>query len=56
MQSKEPHGEDQQHKRCICFYCNQAYLSDIERVQHIAAEHRGKIHYPTPEDFEKHLL
>jgi hypothetical protein len=36
-------------------YCNQAYSSDMERVQHIDCEQPGKMYYPIPEDFEMHL-
>jgi hypothetical protein len=38
-----------------CFYCDQLCLDDKERVNHIDAEHPGKLYYPTPKDFEKRL-
>jgi hypothetical protein len=48
--------ERQQYKKFNCFYCDQAYSSDKERVKHIDYQHQGKLYYPTPEDFEKRLL
>jgi len=48
--------QEQEHKRFNCFYCDQAYSSDNERIKHIDYEHPRKLYYPTPEDFEKHLL
>jgi hypothetical protein len=47
--------QEQQHKRFNCFYCNQYYSSDKERIKHIDSNHPGKLYYPTPEDFEKRL-
>lgn len=47
--------QEQQHKRFNCFYCDQTYSSDKERIKHIDYEHPGKLYYPTPEDFEKRL-
>ena len=38
-----------------CFYCNNFYLNDNKRVDHIDNEHQGKLHYPTPEDFMNRL-
>jgi len=38
-----------------CFYCNEFYSSDQERVVHIEYSHPGKIYYQTPEDFENRL-
>ncbi len=51
-----PHLQEQEHKRFNCFYCDQAYSSDKERIKHIDYQHPGKLYYPTPEDFEKRLL
>jgi hypothetical protein len=48
--------EEQQHKTLSCFYCDQTYPDDKERIKHIDYEHPGKLYYPTPEDFEKRLL
>jgi hypothetical protein len=48
--------EQHQDKRFNCFYCSQAYSSNIERIEHIDAEHPGKMYYPKPEDFEKRLI
>ena len=48
--------EQEQYKRFNCFYCDQAYSSNKERVKHIDYEHPGKLYYSTPEDFEKRLL
>jgi hypothetical protein len=53
--SPSPQLQEQEHKRFNCFYCDQAYSSDKERVKHIGYEHPGKLYYPTPEDFEKRL-
>ena len=38
-----------------CFYCDQVCSSNNDRVQHIENEHQGKLHYPTPEDFQDRL-
>jgi hypothetical protein len=39
-----------------CFYCeNTSSQDDIERIKHIDIEHPGKLHHPTPEDFDKRL-
>ena len=46
----------EQHKKLNCFYCSQAYSSDKERAMHIDYDHPGKLHYPTPKDFENRLL
>jgi hypothetical protein len=54
--SPSPQLQEQEYKRFNCFYCDQAYSSDKERIKHIDYEHPGKLYYPTPEDFEKRLL
>ena len=38
-----------------CFYCNEAFSNDLERVLHIEDTHPGNLYYPTPEDFENRL-
>ena len=48
--------QEQQHKRFNCFYCDQAYSSDKERVKHIDYQHSGKLYYPTPEDLEASII
>ena len=50
-----PQLQEQQRKPFNCFYCDQTYSSDKERVKHIDYEHPGKLYYPTPEDFDKRL-
>jgi hypothetical protein len=36
-----------------CFYCDEFFADDIERVKHRQIKHEDKIlNYPTPEDFE----
>jgi hypothetical protein len=42
-------------KQFQCFYCNQYYADDIERVTHIDYEHPGRLHYPMPKDFDDRL-
>jgi hypothetical protein len=44
--------ENNRLKKFTCFYCDECFASDIERVSHIDDEHQGKLHYPTPEDFK----
>jgi hypothetical protein len=39
-------------KEFKCFYCDQLCSDDKERINHIGTEHPGKLHYPTPADFE----
>jgi hypothetical protein len=44
-----------------CFYCDEWFEGndgndcDINRINHIDTEHPGKLHHPTPEDFENRL-
>ncbi len=47
--------QKQQHKKLDCFYCNQAYPDDKERIKYIGIEHPGKMFWPTPDDFENRL-
>jgi DNA replicative helicase MCM subunit Mcm2 (Cdc46/Mcm family) len=42
-------------RRFRCFYCNECHSSDQERAIHIDHVHRGKLYYPTPDDFDKRL-
>jgi hypothetical protein len=38
-----------------CLYGDQLCLDDKEQMNHIDAEHPGKLYYPTPADFENRL-
>lgn len=44
-----------------CFYCEECFEGNdgnecnIKRIEHMDIEHRGKPHYPTPEDFENRM-
>jgi hypothetical protein len=43
--------ENNELKKFKCFYCDECFASDLERIKHIDNEHHGKLYYPTPEDF-----
>ena len=38
-----------------CHYYDQSFSADIERLKHIDFDHRGKLYYPTREEFENRL-
>jgi MCM AAA-lid domain len=42
-------------KQFKCYYCNEEFSTDLERIKHIDIEHPDKLHHPTPEDFENRL-
>jgi hypothetical protein len=44
-------------KRFKCYHCNEEtrFLTDLERIKHIDIKHPGRLHHPTPEDFDKRL-
>jgi hypothetical protein len=54
-ETKQESEEQQYDKQFICFYCDDSFSCDKERVHHISYEHPGKMFYPTPDDFNWRL-
>lgn len=38
-----------------CFYCDNSFAGNVERINHIDEEHPNKPHYPTEEAFRNRL-
>ena len=55
MSNTETDVCDKNGGRFRCFYCNELYSNDQERVVHIDQSHPGKLYYATTEDFKNRL-
>jgi hypothetical protein len=42
-------------KKFKCFYCEDTFQDDLERIKHIDVEHASRLHHPTQEDFENRM-
>lgn len=39
-----------------CFYCNESFHTEPERLNHREVDHPGKLNYPEPEDFVNRFM